>query len=307
MKRITIVIFVGFLSSLIFSNSLFSQISNYKPFPLLQASWIVTETGPFITGQQTNSWSQYEANGDTIIGSYTYKKVYGAYATNVPIFGPKSFSFGYRNDIPNKKVHILTKINGQYKDTLWYDFNLTIGDTLKETYSSGNFYSPLPHNPMYYDRRIVKSIDSVLICNEYYKRFNFNCGAGGFQNLGLVEGFGFEDNFKQIGSVECPFEPMYLYDTKFSCSLSINEMETSKKQLKVLPNPVLNNLQINLPEQNFVFPYQYSIIDCLGKTIIKGTSTDNKSIDVSKIKNGLYFLMVEDNQKNLFQSKFLKQ
>jgi hypothetical protein len=54
-------------------------------------------------------------------------------------------------------------------------------------------------------------------------------------------------------------------------------------------------------------PFEYSIVDCLGKIISYGTIAGNKTIDVSKLKNGLYFLRLQDKEKKIFQSKFLKQ
>lgn len=310
MKKYTFAKFV-FLLFVILGSNLFSQTIIYKPFPTLYGKWVVQKEGPYDPSgggpnQITYSWKRYEANGDTIINSITYKKVSQANSTGYPTnpggipYGPSGFSFAYRNDIANKKVYIYTNISGQYKDTLWYDFNLGIGDTLKSAYS-------LRVDPNSNDQRaIVTSIDSVLICNVYYKRFQFGCG--GFQDLGLIEGFGFEDNFIQTGYIYCPFEPVYIYHTDFSCSLtSVNEPTAFLKQLQIFPNPALNILQINFPKQNTTLPLDYSIMDCLGKVVITGTIETNKSIDISKIKAGLYFITVQDRQKNFFQDKFVKQ
>jgi hypothetical protein len=299
MKRKTL-LFITILV-LISVNGLYSQSGSYKPFPIIYGSWIVKEQSSILY-----SSTAYEAIGDTNIGSYVYKKVSVAYSPNGS-YGPKSFIFGYRNDITNKKVYIYTKIDGLFKDTLWYDFNLTIGDTIKESYSSNNDESQV-HDGNYYDRRIIKSIDSVLICNEYYKRFNF-CGNNGGIYTGLVEGFGFEDNFVKIGyTFSCSFiEILHTYHTLFSCALSINEEETSKTKLILFPNPVLRNMQFKFSNHNIAFPCNYSILDYLGKIILEGVAIENSNIDVSGIQNGLYFLFVQDKQKKLFQSKLLKQ
>lgn len=298
-----------FLLFVILGNDLFSQTSIYKPFPTLYGRWVVEKEGPYDPSggggpsQVTYSWTRYEANGDTVINSITYKKVSAANSTGYPTnpggipYGPSSFCFAYRNDVPNKKVYIYTNISGQYKDTLWYDFDLTIGDTLKKTYSINSNDD---------SRTVLTAIDSVLICNVYYKRFQFGCG--GWRDLGLIEGFGFEDNFIQTGYLFCPFEPVYIYHTDFSCSLTaVNEPTAFIHQLQIFPNPALNTLQINDPKQNTILPLNYSIMDCLGKVIITGTIETNKNIDVSKLKTGLYFIVIQDKEKNLFQDKFVKQ
>ena len=124
----------------------------------------------------------------------------------------------------------------------------------------------------------------------------------------LVEGYGFEDNFVQMGyNYACPFEPGYTYTTLFSCELGMSEIRTSIKPLQILPNPVLNTLQINFPEQNIGSAFGYSIVDCSGKEVFRGKSSVNNTIDVSGIKKGLYLLRVTDYQNNVFQNKFLKQ
>lgn len=292
---------------MIFCNTLFSQINNYKPFPLLYGTWITLNVGPFETNGSSPlthySFSRFEANIDTTIGSYIYKKVTVAYSGDYPYtgpppdglyvpYGPSIFSFAYRNDIPNKKVYIFTNVDGQFIDSLWYDFNLIIGDTL-----NANTYSIFPLN----NPAIITSIDSILICGIYHKRFSFNC-------IALIEGVGFSDNFVQTYT-DCPFENPYYYITDFYCTLtSVNDIRnTSFNQIELLPNPVINILQINYTKQNMTLPLEYSIVDCLGKEISQGFRVDNKSIDVSKLNSGLYFIRLQDKQNNIFQSKFLKQ
>lgn len=292
----------------IFCNSLFSQIDVYKPFPSQYGTWIVLNDGPYEQNGPSPwthySFSRYEANIDTTIGSYIYKKVTVAYSGDYPYtspspdglyvpYGPSSFCFAYRNDIPNKKVYIFTNVDGQYIDTLWYDFNLTIGDTIKNTFSILPYSNPFP----------VTSIDSIPICDIYHKRFsNYYCEA-------LIEGVGFSDNFVQVQTNTCLDEPIYYYSTTFYCTLtSINDLQnTPINQIDLLPNPVLNNLQLNSTNQTIALPFEYSIVDCLGKEISKGTCVDDKSIDVSKLNSGMYFIRLQDKQNKIFQSKFLKQ
>lgn len=290
---------------MIFSNCIFSQINVYKPFPLI-GTWVVQSYGPCGPdyGGCSNayySYSRYEVFGDTTFGGYIYKNVTCAnsmgnsYPGNVT-YGPSIFCFAYRNDIPNKKVYLYINLSGQYKDTLWYDFNLNIGDTLKKTFSINSFSD---------SRSIVTSIDSVLICGVHYKKFQFNCQ--GEPGLDLIEGVGFIDNF--VGTTPmCPFEPVYKYNTGFTCTLlsGKDEISASTNQIELFPNPVLNNLQINYPKQSIALPLKYSIVDCTGKVIFSGNLPENKSIDVSKLKNGLYFLRLLDKQQKTFQSKFLK-
>ena len=113
---------------LIISNTIVSQINVYKPFPQVYGHWRINQQhfgSP--PGPQTLSYHDYVANGDTVVGTYTYKKVTYFSQTGPLTFSPHVFKFAYRNDIPNKKVYYLDVTGGINKDTLWYDFNLNVG------------------------------------------------------------------------------------------------------------------------------------------------------------------------------------
>jgi hypothetical protein len=293
---------------LIVGNNLFSQANVYKPFPQLYGRWLVHSNGPLgpFTGA-VNSWKEYIASGDTLVGSYTYKKVTVASNTGYPTwngttyvipFGPATFSFGYRNDAANKKVYYLDVTGGANTDTLWYDFNLNIGDTLKDTYAFTN-----PQGMAFNTRRIVQSFDSVLICGSYYKKINFVC-ANPF-DTDLIEGVGFVDRFFQTNYVDCPFEPTYMYDTQFSiCNItSVYEAgKNGKNEFQISPNPVVSELQINSPAP-FV---SYKIFDAFGKLVEKGSNT-KEPVNVSQLGAGIYIIEIQDKQGRTQQSKFIKQ
>lgn len=289
----------------IFNTYVFSQTNAYKPFPLQKGTWVVDYEDITTTTGNINK-TQYSIDGDTIIGSYIYKKVncanytgfYTGFISNG--YGPSTFCFAFRNDIPNKKVFIYKNIAGLYKDTLWYDFNLTIGDTLKNKTFAFDSSGVMPP-------AIVTSIDSTLICGEYNKTFRFgiNCSFGN-----LIEGVGFTSSFVQTSSIEmCAFEPTYMHTTTFSCtSVSVNELSNSSENSRGLfPNPVINILQINYADQNLILPIAYSIFDYSGRIVCNDIYTDDKVFDVSKLKSGLYLIRLQDKQQKTFQSRFVKQ
>jgi hypothetical protein len=68
------------------------------------------------------------------------------------------------------------------------------------------------------------------------------------------------------------------------------------------PNPCLNSLNFSLfsPDIEF-FIYSYNAVLCKKGNLI------NKSINVSDLPNGIYFISIQDKDKNIFQTqKFLK-
>ncbi|MBA3680785.1 MAG: T9SS type A sorting domain-containing protein [Bacteroidetes bacterium] len=288
---------------IVMNNFSFSQTSVYKPFPESFAVWKVSGShniGPFSSAYY--SYQKYFADGDIIVNSVSYKKVkYYNYPGGNPYQSPGSpiVAFAYRNDSVNKKVYYLNVTAPNAVEQLWYDFNLNVGDTLKNTFA---FTNPAWANNSN-QRRIVSSIDSVAFCGIYYKRFNFNC-AGGF-NTRLIEGVGFEDNFTQTAFGDCPFEPHTIYSTLFStCDpTAIQKFYDKKNALKVFPNPANSSLKVNSD-----FPLNnYAIYDNLGDLVTSQNILEDKVIDVSKISNGLYILKVEDEKGNPFYSKFIKE
>lgn len=275
--------------ALVVCHGMFSQSNVYRPFPEGNAIWNVSKNSTTGTG-----YYRYKTSGDTLIGAYNYKKVLYAYNTSPgPFnFSPYTFNFAYRNDSINKKVYYLDVTNGLNKDTLWYDFNLNIGDTVKSTYSYGRFG----------EVRIVQSIDSILICGSYHKRFNFNCID---DESDLVEGVGFMDHFvRSYRDNECPFEPVEVYYTGFStCYFTSVKEHLKNEQITLYPDPTILELKINSSLQIS----EYTIINNIGAIILKGNLADSKSIDVSSLVNGMYVIKIQDKSGNTKQSKFIKQ
>jgi len=81
---------------------------------------------------------------------------------------------------------------------------------------------------------------------------------------------------------------------------SVNE--TTLNAIKIYPNPVTNRLHVSSSET-----FQtYTIYNVLGKEIKANTILQNDSIDVSRLKNGVYFLTITNEHKT-YSKKFIKQ
>lgn len=287
----TIKSFKLFIIGLVVCSNVFSQTNVYRPFPEGNAIWSVDKNST--TG---SSYYKYKTSGDTLIGAYTYNKVLYAYnLTPGPFnFSSYTFKFAYRNDSINKKVYYLDVTGGLNKDTLWYDFNLNVGDTVPSTYAYGRY--------MISRDRVVQSIDSSLICGSYYKRFNFNCIDNASD---LVEGVGFMDHFvNSERDNECPFEPVEVYYTGFStCYFTSLDEHLNDNLIRILPNPT--NLELKISSSSQI--NDYTIINNFGAVILKDNLIDSQSIDVSSLAYGLYVIKIQDRSGKLYQSKFIKQ
>ena len=87
---------------------------------------------------------------------------------------------------------------------------------------------------------------------------------------------------------------------------SINENNIQEsKYIKVMPNPIETNFVIEVTNK-IKKPYRLKIINNLGKeiTFIKDISNDQIMLN-NYYKKGIYFILIEDNKRNLFSSKFI--
>ncbi len=155
----------------VFSSSLFTfckaQFNVYHPFPDSNAAWGETSywlcmtCNPIDVGH--NEFDYY-VRGDTVVNGKTYSKLNISGGIEYDDLGSTVYQcYNYlfcllRNDTLSRKVYASFKPN-YGKDTLLYDFNLKVGDTLPMSYSniSNNFF--------------VCSIDSILVGSTYRKQF----------------------------------------------------------------------------------------------------------------------------------------
>ena len=86
-----------------------------------------------------------------------------------------------------------------------------------------------------------------------------------------------------------------------SQTLGINEATLQK--VKFYPNPVKNQLFIELGDQNLT---GITIIDASGRVVKTITNNTAKSIDVSSLTQGIYFLKIS-TRTSVSTNKFVKQ
>lgn len=160
----------------------------YHAFPDSNAIWNTV-------GKNFLSCRKYEIrfgiNGDTLIGSNLYSKVYRLYDTLAS--SPESEYFGAIREDADKKVYLDLP---EWPEQLLYDFGAEAGDTicylLGGYLMAGEIYFQQDVNQM-----IVLSIDSVLLYNnEYRKRWNLDGtdnywveGIGSTTWVGLIDPF----------------------------------------------------------------------------------------------------------------------
>jgi hypothetical protein len=255
-----------------------------------------------------------EISGDTIIGTYTYKKMiyHGLHyeqqqspSPSAPPCNPTyTFSEPYaylRQD--SSKLYI----RGIYEqtDSLLYDFDLQIGDSL-----------PLSFNNSLSDI-IVTGITTLQVGNESRKVFQLSTNGQPIEQL--IEGIG--HNWGLIGTMQ-PFEfsetelvcfsrndTTYFTSPAGICDLNVGIEETKTVlEASIYPNPTNHTLVLETE-----FPIDIKTIyalDLFGKrTSLTFVNLNEKQyeVNVEYLKNGIYFLQILDSTNLIQTFKFVKE
>jgi len=140
-----------------------AQTNIYHPFPDSNAVWRVNEEKELTFPPYYQIYKfQYMMFGDTLIGAYYYKKIKREGDCCVPLglYITNGYVAALRENTINKKVYVIMK--DSINETLLFDFDLNIGDTLFGLYASEGA-SAYGNNYL-----IVSSMDSILINNNGY-------------------------------------------------------------------------------------------------------------------------------------------
>ncbi|QDO95239.1 T9SS type A sorting domain-containing protein [Formosa sediminum] len=82
-------------------------------------------------------------------------------------------------------------------------------------------------------------------------------------------------------------------------SLSINDFEVETNEIKIVPNPASDFIQLNKLNTKEI----YTIYNTLGQEVKEGIVFENDKIDIKSLENGLYFLKIDGKTT----MKFLKK
>ena len=289
-----------------------AQTFVYHPFPDSGAVWMETIWWTFFGPPIIPVDNDYILfmDGDTIISGNNYKKLSSSgywHPQGMPYDGANYYSDSckgaFREDTVLKKVFYVPPYSST--ETLLYDFNLNIGDTLPVTYS--NHSSSVT----------VTSIDSVLMGSDYRKLIWLSMERESGMYAFIVEGMGasygmlndFVPWFESGSYLRCfSVNNQTLYsDTNFTCVFNVGfqELEKQNYSLVISPNPATNQFTIS----NKQFPIkEIEIHDVLGQRItnlaspeVSGPSHSGEgsaSIDISELAPGIYFVRVLGENKS---------
>ena len=83
------------------------------------------------------------------------------------------------------------------------------------------------------------------------------------------------------------------------------EKNLNAVRFNIYPNPSTDFIYVDIDELKHGETYRLKVYDLNGNLVIQDSITDHKSLDISKLKRGVYILSLEDN-KTCSKQKFIK-
>lgn len=292
-----------------------AQFNDYHPFPDSNAVWGMTSW--CMDGQCGDAAHiQNIYAGDTLIDGFQYKRIQEIFvmtSSNGCCYPPENLGSGFlREDTIAKKVY--WRSEAMAGDTLLYDFDVQVGDTLKGYMGScgdwGQYWT-------------VESIDSLLIGINYRKRINFQV-FDPCTRFAIVEGIG-----SMMGLTTCPYIPFEFGITLqcFTASDSLlysapcgpdleacgdltstthERFSANGPYLRISPNPATDYLHVDFATVSM--PAVLIILDMRGVPMLKIRINHLRSdVNISALAPGPYILLVKKDSALVSYSKLIKQ
>jgi hypothetical protein len=279
-----------FLISALITLSSLAQQPVYFPFPESNAQWN--------THMLQMGWPPLEKNysiiisGDTLINGLFYHKL--------AIVNPVGYKGAIRQDTLNRKVFIIPPAANT--EELLYDFTMQVGDTVKgyiENYLN--------------TKDIVENIDTVLVGNNYRKRWKINSGY----SIYFIEGIGSTYGLVEYSpgtivdgpdfSISCFRQnSITIYpDTITNCGLitSVKPIEIQNDQLRIYPNPSNGSFTIEFDKSLDI--KEIRLTDLLGKIIFQQQTENRTKIKITNLRNEIYILTIIDKDNLLINKKII--
>ncbi len=273
----------------------------YHPLIKSNKFWDVQFTDGSICG--LSGGGRFFIQGDTIISGKKYNIVrgYGIVPVNSGPYCPpfaidESISGIHcflREDTIEKKVYKYETIYSQ--EDLYYDFSLSIGDTLKSHYATIVFGTTL----------IVTNVSLISLNNgELRKKFFLNNGEYYIESIGGGSKGLAEYLFNTLGGSsiqECVFEngvQLWYYDPCFGY-LNINKAQ-NVENVSIYPNPSTDFINIS----GVVGEFTMAVYDYSGRLILQGEN--QKNIELSRFRSGIYMIKIV-SEKGVYTGKVVRE
>lgn len=278
-----------------------AQSINYHAFDFQNSIWEEWYYN-YIHERETYN---YFTDGDTTINNIVYEKLYisgkNTITFNTGPYPPAWYDFnrleGYIRENNNKQVYFLR--NGWGAESLLYDFNIALGDTIA--------IPPINVYPLF-DRAVVVEIDSIQICSTMRNRYLLEpLGGPLLHPLYWTEGVGSTHGLiPRYESFESGARDVCFSDGNCPpCALILNiaqtEKETTVDLATIHPNPTVSSSFIQIKKPSVWT--KINVLNNLGQIILtKEIENQEAIINSEKWSPGIYFVVIEqENEKQILQ------
>ncbi|MGZ3864250.1 MAG: T9SS type A sorting domain-containing protein [Bacteroidia bacterium] len=287
-----------------------AQAGVYHSFPVADGYWQYKHTNSLNPGIHTQT--RLGINGDTIINTLTYHKVYSLFDSTLN--SPWSTYYGCFRE-QNKQV--FAKF-GNNAETLLYDFNLAIGDTIRYTYSLAT------NNPDTF-KNVLTKIDSVILKDGKYRMRYIYDGVfpanASFADT-VVEGLGeiyYHGLFEPLVSAYCTCGDNYQItciktnDTTrvlrnpdcdhCFCTFLTPVSDNRDHAGKISPNPFNEKTTLSFPRN--LNNATLTIFDASGRQmrIMKNINEQTVSVSRNELPAGIYLIELKEGNTILANEK----
>lgn len=289
-------------------NCIYAQTYIYHPFPESNAFWRTHEVDFSFPSDPALSNCDIYISGDTLVNNIIYHKlmIIGEWNYNYPfyIFGEQLFGILWQDTLA-KKVYYRDKnsISCTACDSLLYDFNLQVGDTV-----FNNSYFMQSGATLF-----INSIDSIFINGSYRKKYLIEDAFHQLNGVEIIEGIGSTlggfyqyDYFEQYYRLDCFSENnASLYSLPdFSCSPLIanySHLNNVENEISIFPIPANDGFTVkcNFPIDDI------SLVNLMGTSIdclqFKHYGNEMEFHLNMQIPNGLYILRIMNSGKVYYE------
>ena len=290
-----------FITLLLTLKILNGQTNVYHSFPD-SANWRIDVIINQPQGDcQAIYYFQYYTSGDTLINSYNYKKIYKSYVyltstgsaspcDPLPQWDYSGYIGALRDDSLSNKTFFVYQNNNN--DSLIYDYNLNVGDTIIGNSSIDNIQT-------------VTSVDSILIGSQFRKRWNYAYGyiiQGIGSSTGLIEFLDWGPSSPDHTYLICVKDSSTTLFTSgdnsaMGCNLiyyGLNEIN-AKNNFNCYPNPATSQTTITYTQLNA--ERELFLYNMLGQIVYEEKLTKGSlqtKLNIRNYKAGLYKLILKE-------------
>jgi hypothetical protein len=272
-----------------------TNAQTYVPFPTSAdtAVWL-QRLGNINVNMGASFGSELITKGDTVFDGKVYTKIYEQYAN------PQIPSY-YASIREENKVIYLRDLTGYNinTDTVLYDFNIQIGDTIDWFGTEDAFQKPT-----------ILSTDSVLIDGVFRKRYEV---SSNFDLLFIIEGIGSNNGlfplyieFESYQNLVCfslNGNTIWYENANNGCVVSTKQIQQTDN-ISINPNPTSNFLNIDFETNE---QRELQVFNQLGQLVLSEISNDaNLILSLEYLPKGFYVLAIQ-TEKGTFTKKVIKK